>query len=449
MGDQQTFEPVGEDAAYGNGGYADANGGAQQSFARKQCPGKMFIGGLTPDTTDDMLREYFSQFGELSYVMVMRDKATGASKKFGFVHFTSRDGMTKVMAQATHTIDNRAVDVKPVVAKGPDGQPLPRTRKIFVGGVALATDEASLKKYFNQWGPVTETIVMIDKVTQKRRGFAFVGFEHEDYVDFLFDDHKDPFHELDGKRVEVKRGMAPGQQPAFNPMGQGMGYGMRPQGQMYGAGQQYGQGGPRGAAPQQYGGYNQGAQGGYGQAQNQWSAPQQGYGAPQQNQWNQPAAGAAAGGYGGQAGYGAQQGGYGGQQQQGGYGAQGGYAQGGYTAPAGGYTEGYGAQGGAAAGYGAAEKAPAAAPAAAAGGYGGDYAQQGQWSGAQAGGQQWSAAQTQGGGYGGGYAAPQAAGGYAAQPAYGAAAGGAAAPAARASLSGAAPQAASQRYRPY
>lgn len=39
MGDQQTFEPVGEDAAYGNGGYADANGGAQQSFARKQCPG--------------------------------------------------------------------------------------------------------------------------------------------------------------------------------------------------------------------------------------------------------------------------------------------------------------------------------------------------------------------------------------------------------------------------
>lgn len=28
----------------------------------------------------DMLREYFSQFGELSYVMVMRDKATGMSK---------------------------------------------------------------------------------------------------------------------------------------------------------------------------------------------------------------------------------------------------------------------------------------------------------------------------------------------------------------------------------
>lgn len=44
MGDQnqQTFEPVGEDTLYGNGGYADPNGGAQQQpqgLVRKQCPG--------------------------------------------------------------------------------------------------------------------------------------------------------------------------------------------------------------------------------------------------------------------------------------------------------------------------------------------------------------------------------------------------------------------------
>jgi hypothetical protein len=42
---------------------------------------------------------------------------------------------------------------------------------------------------------------MVDQNTQKKRGFAFVIFEDEDFVDFLFDDHKNPYHEIDGKPV--------------------------------------------------------------------------------------------------------------------------------------------------------------------------------------------------------------------------------------------------------
>ena len=39
-------------------------------------PGKMFIGGLSWQTTPESIREYFSIFGELAEVMVMKDPAT-------------------------------------------------------------------------------------------------------------------------------------------------------------------------------------------------------------------------------------------------------------------------------------------------------------------------------------------------------------------------------------
>ena len=39
-------------------------------------PGKMFIGGLSWQTTPESIHEYFSSFGELAEVMVMKDPAT-------------------------------------------------------------------------------------------------------------------------------------------------------------------------------------------------------------------------------------------------------------------------------------------------------------------------------------------------------------------------------------
>ena len=45
-------------------------------------PGKMFIGGLSWQTTPESIREYFSIFGELAEVMVMKDPATRCVRQF-------------------------------------------------------------------------------------------------------------------------------------------------------------------------------------------------------------------------------------------------------------------------------------------------------------------------------------------------------------------------------
>lgn len=50
---------------------------------------KLYVGGLSYDTTEDSLRNYFSQAGNVESAMVIMDKMTGRSKGFGFVEMAT------------------------------------------------------------------------------------------------------------------------------------------------------------------------------------------------------------------------------------------------------------------------------------------------------------------------------------------------------------------------
>lgn len=54
--------------------------------------GKVFIGGLSWETTSDSLRYYFEKFGDLSDVALMADKRTGQPRGFGFVSYKDPAG---------------------------------------------------------------------------------------------------------------------------------------------------------------------------------------------------------------------------------------------------------------------------------------------------------------------------------------------------------------------
>ncbi len=48
--------------------------------------------------------------------------------------------------------------------------------RLFVGNLSYQTMESDLQDYFSQAGAVTSVNLMLDKVTGKSRGFAFVEF---------------------------------------------------------------------------------------------------------------------------------------------------------------------------------------------------------------------------------------------------------------------------------
>ncbi|ODA80377.1 hypothetical protein RJ55_03335 [Drechmeria coniospora] len=158
--------------------------------------GKMFIGGLNWETTDESLRDYFSQFGEVVECTVMRDSSTGRSRGFGFLTFKDAKTVNIVMVKE-HFLDGKIIDPKRAIPR--DEQE--KTSKIFVGGVSQETTDQEFRDYFAQFGRVVDATLMMDKDTGRPRGFGFVTFESEAGVDACINV---PL-EIHGKPVEVKK----------------------------------------------------------------------------------------------------------------------------------------------------------------------------------------------------------------------------------------------------
>lgn len=279
--------------------------------------GKLFVGGLSWETTQDNLQNYFSRFGEVVDCVVMKNNETGRSRGFGFVTFADPNNVESVLSNGPHELDGRTIDPKPCnpryMAKTQKGGSYP---KVFLGGLPANVTETDLRQFFCRFGKVMEVVIMYDQERKKSRGFGFLSFEDEGSVERVTSKH---YVQLHGKQVEVKKA-EPREGAGYSKANDRSGGGMRggPHGFANG---QMGAGGPHmshpgnmqgfqqqgwGAPPQQqgYGGYNYGAPSGP-QSYQGWGAPQ---GPPQQQGWgsfsgphgqpNAPYGTAAATGYG-------------------------------------------------------------------------------------------------------------------------------------------------------
>lgn len=90
---------------------------------------KLFVGSLAWATTDDSLKNFFSQVGTVTSARVITDRATGRSKGFGFVEMaTDADAQKAVTELNGKDLDGRAIVVN-------EARPMePRTGGGFGGG---------------------------------------------------------------------------------------------------------------------------------------------------------------------------------------------------------------------------------------------------------------------------------------------------------------------------
>ncbi|MFA5134031.1 MAG: RNA-binding protein [Patescibacteria group bacterium] len=72
----------------------------------------LYVGNLPYSTTEDQLKDLFSQAGDVASATVITDKFSGRSKGFGFVEMADADGAKKAIAELNgHDLDGRSIRV--------------------------------------------------------------------------------------------------------------------------------------------------------------------------------------------------------------------------------------------------------------------------------------------------------------------------------------------------
>ncbi len=72
------------------------------------------------------------------------------------------------------------------------------SKKVYVGNLSYNTNESSLNELFSQYGEVSSLNLIIDKITGRSKGFAFVEMASEDAATQII-------NELNGKDFEGRK----------------------------------------------------------------------------------------------------------------------------------------------------------------------------------------------------------------------------------------------------
>ncbi|CDS43707.1 heterolocus tagous nuclear ribonucleoprotein [Echinococcus multilocularis] len=78
---------------------------------------KIFVGGIDPELTEERIKEYFSQFGQVESLDLPFDLQKGKRKHYIFVSFATEAAARKAIAKERQEIHGRLCDVRVAVTK--------------------------------------------------------------------------------------------------------------------------------------------------------------------------------------------------------------------------------------------------------------------------------------------------------------------------------------------
>ena len=103
---------------------------------------KYFVGGISSFKSEKYIYQYFSQFGTINTVKIMKDRSRGSNRGFAFITFISKDGIEcSLRSESTfHTIQGVTVESKLAVTK----EEMNQSR--FLGMLAKEHEKVRLKR---------------------------------------------------------------------------------------------------------------------------------------------------------------------------------------------------------------------------------------------------------------------------------------------------------------
>ncbi|KAF9203155.1 hypothetical protein BGZ49_006726 [Haplosporangium sp. Z 27] len=175
---------------------------------------KLLVSNLSWNTTDEVLRQAFSVYGQVIDVIVMKESISGRSRGFGYVTFSS-DGEAEAAISGLNNqdLDGRKISISHAPANSGSqggynasqgsGYDWGSQAKVFVGGLSWGTTDDSLREGFGIHGEVTDAIVVKDRETGRSRGFGFVTFADADSAEEAIKRLNN--QDFEGRQIKVDR----------------------------------------------------------------------------------------------------------------------------------------------------------------------------------------------------------------------------------------------------
>ncbi|XP_076361168.1 uncharacterized protein LOC143252636 isoform X3 [Tachypleus tridentatus] len=85
-------------------------------------PNRIFVGGISPSTTEAELHALFSKYGNVKATKIIADRA-GVSKGYGFVTFETEEEAKRIQAESENLVlKDRKLNIAPAIKKQPFGR---------------------------------------------------------------------------------------------------------------------------------------------------------------------------------------------------------------------------------------------------------------------------------------------------------------------------------------
>jgi RNA recognition motif-containing protein len=121
------------------------------SREEKISPKKIFVGGLSAHVTQSQLLSYFSQFGNVLKIELIRNKKTNYCKGYGFVTCESQHMVDKIRQVDNHQLGGRRMDIGLASDDKAERKQLKKNtkvRKVFICGIEEEITDKELEQAF-------------------------------------------------------------------------------------------------------------------------------------------------------------------------------------------------------------------------------------------------------------------------------------------------------------
>jgi len=148
---------------------------------------QVFVGGLPVQAAEGPLREHFCKCGKIaSFLMPL--SARNCPKGLAYITYKTQEGFDKALARHGTDFDGRTLKVNKADADNKEKNNEERgnskvagegssSLKMFVGGLPLEANEASLRKTFGECGEIASLKRIVPSNPETKRGIVFITYK--------------------------------------------------------------------------------------------------------------------------------------------------------------------------------------------------------------------------------------------------------------------------------